>query len=320
MEVNAKETYLSEFSGSLKFFEKGWFWDGWRSYYFILKDEVLTRHSKEQTFKDTDERIKQSKQNWKVKNMKFSILKEDELKIKKFDTESGVLQLCAKKGEFYYFSFQRTCNEWTNCLITNGAVLDETIANQNLTLTYIPSPDLTFLKQRGSWLYNEKLRKSDYTNSLKGDKYVQLMYLKDKDPSFKEENMDKEDEEDEEKWKKQTEELMNDQGFDTFCERFLKEDVCESVLFTPISENSLYDALDGPIQKKNESFPIKLFISIPNEAPKLNKIKDFATKHQIATKFGFVHAGLQICDKIVHFMRNGFVRIDPFKGQNALFF
>jgi len=178
---------------------------------------------------------------------------------------------------------------------------------------------LTFLKQRGSWLYNEKLRKSDYTNSLKEDEYIQLMYLKDKDPFLKDEVKQEKTEDEQKRFKEQTRKLVEDKDFDTFCERFINVEECKKVLFTSISENVLYDCLDGPIQKKNESFPIKLFISIPNEAPKLNKLKDFATKHRIATKFGFVHTGLQIRDKIVHFMRNSFVRIDRFKGQNALF-
>jgi len=77
-------------------------------------------------------------------------------------------------------------------------------------------------------------------------------------------------------------------------------------------------------QDKANTFPIKLYIAEPHDnlkkaAPNLDTVTKTVVKQKLIGLFGLVHAGLQIGDKMVHFLDNHFVKIDYFKANRALY-
>lgn len=207
--------------------------------------------------------------------------------------------------------------KWKSCLV-NNANFDPCLGNQEIELkikTRLPDLASDAIRKNKSFLFNGK-KKIDHMGLLDDDKTIQQIFEAEKSNKSS-----KSIDDDSSNINDFNDEIEKDRKFNRkFYDRYFNEEVVKKLIFTPYNEvNPLYNQLD--LTPSNETFPIKLYIAKPENVnlDQQDSLTRFVVRQGFATKFGLVHAALQIADKVVHFFTNSFVKIDRFKGSNALY-
>lgn len=316
---------LTQFAGWVT--KRGGKWKSWRRRWFILNERRITYHTTEKNdFQNTTNK----KGEFSVDGASFCLLNDVEWEMANLfpeDSNEKLIQLITSTRVYYFYPDKREdCGKWLNCLLSNNAILDKTLGNQALdfSLSYvIPEPIAYEIRKKKLKIMNPA--KGDPKERLLNDPFCRKIYLgqlKERNPDMNDPSL------------QSVSRLANtpekvdipgNQYEEWFYDNYFNVEAVKKRIFTldPSTTNQIHNNQDGFVEDHRNSFPIKLYLSEPTEGigkfVKGVPFGTFAVKHRIVSRFGLIHAALQIGDKVVHFFNNSFVKIDTFKAQNALY-
>lgn len=171
---------------------------------------------------------------------------------------------------YFYPQTKLECENWKSVLRNNGSKFDSTISNQIIPLSLSSSLDLTELKK----VLNNQSIKDDFKKYLKEDKKLYKSFLK--------------------QLNKNLNSILSPNEEELFYNQYFDIETVKNLIFNSKEEDPLYDYFDEIIPNKNSSFPIKLFVSLPDEENNDSMIEESEKSNE---NFGFLDIGIQISNK-----------------------